>query len=190
MGVFDNTICGPGFVLGGCMSTLCAPTSPETRSRLRLGCALGVVLQVLQMQISSYLLLWACNFPHAKACQLDGEYLSILTIQVQQRTRSGHSSCPENMATGGKSPTLLMGSKLPTIICLDKIHAGDSDGDEDQQSPNEKGAPNKTRTRSLKISRFACHFHKRSPSRYCSAACDGRYKKCEGPGWENLASIK
>ena len=189
--MFDNTICGPGFVLFDCMSTLCAPTSPETRSYFGLSCPPGVVLRLFQMQIANYLLLWACNSPNAKASQLDGEFLSILTIQVQHRIRSGHSSGPENMAIGGSSPAQCMGSNLPTIICPDKIHGGHrGDDDEDQQSPNEKGAPNKIGARSLKILRFACHFHKRSPSRYCSTACDGRYKKCEGPGWENLASIK
>lgn len=105
--------------------------------------------------------------------------------------KSSESQSPPsggNRATNTTSPSAASSHSSPDSL-KNKRDSGDQNG-EDEERP-----PRKYRTQGgfgscLQSSyRFACHFHKFSPTKY-STQSDIKYQMCMGPGWESIATVK
>jgi hypothetical protein len=108
--------------------------------------------------------------------------------QRQQQQHTHNSSSSPAMASDSTFAPQSLSNGVDSTVWLKKFNDHDREDDQDQDSPEGDEDPTTAMPRSLVTLRFACHFHKHTPSRYCAAGCG--YKTCEHPGWENIAGVK
>jgi len=150
----------------------------------KIYCSPELVIRLLLMQISSHVFL---NKVKHHALVMD---LIDCSIRRSKRPRQQYSnpSSSWTMTSDGTVTPHPSGSSLVTTVWLKKFNDDDCEDDENQDSPDEEEDPTTAMPRSRNTLRFACHFHKRAPSRYCAAGC--RYKTCDHPGWEDIDDVR
>jgi len=168
-----------------CSSTSYSAAYPYSPLGSTTYCSPELVIRLLRMQISSYFFL--NQFKHHTRVVKPTE-CCIRRSEKLQHQYNNNSSCSSTMASDVTFTPRPVGSSLVTTVWLKKFNNDGCKDGKDQDSPDDDEDPTTAMPGSLNTLRFACHFHKRAPSRYCAAGC--RYTTCEDPGWENIFGVK
>jgi hypothetical protein len=167
------------------MQASCNTAYPHTILASTIDSSPELVISLLQIQIWSHVFLR--EFTHrARVAGLIED-----CIRCSQKWRQQHphiSSYSSTMASDSTFTPCPLVSSFDSTERLKKFNDDGREDDQDQDSPDGDKDPTTATPRSRSTLRFACHFHKYSPSRYCAAGC--RNKTCEHPGWENIAGVK
>jgi hypothetical protein len=185
MAVYPTAECSSGLLQNGCILAFCNTAHPHAILDSTIRCSPELVIRLLQFQIWSHGFLKELKH-RARVVELIERWRRRSKKVRQQHTQSSSSSSA--MASDSTFMLRPSGSKLDFTVSLKDINDDGREDDKDQNSPDGDGDPTTAMPRSLVPLRFACHFHKRTPSRYCALGC--RYKTCEHPGWENIAGVK
>jgi hypothetical protein len=185
MAVYQTAECSSGLLQNGCILGSCNAAYPHAVVASTIRCSPKLVIRLLQFQIWSHGFLKELEH-RARVVGLIERFLRCSEKVRQQHTHNSSSSS----TTAGDCTLKLcpLGSNLDFTVSLRKFNDDGREDDEDQDSPDGDEDPTTAMPRSRDTLRFACHFHKRAPSRYCAAGC--RYKTCEHSGWENIAGVK
>jgi hypothetical protein len=177
--------CSSGLLQNGYISVSCSTACPHAPLASTIYCSPELVVRILLMQISSHVFLNKFRL-HAQVVELIECCTRFSKRLWHQYTNNSSSS--STMASDDTFTPPPLSSSLVTSVCLKNFNDDACEDDEDQDSRDDGENPTTAMPRSLNTLRFACHFHKRAPSRYCAAGC--RYNTCENPGWENIAGVK
>jgi hypothetical protein len=167
------------------MQAYCNTAYPHAILASTIDSSPELVVRLLQFQIWSYVFLREFKY-HARVAGLTERCIRCSQKWRQQHTHN--SSYSSTMASDSKFTSRPLVSSFDSTVRLKKFNDDGREDDQDQNSPDGDKDPTTATPRPLDTLRFACHFHKYSPSRYCAAGC--RNKTCEHPGWENIAGVK
>ncbi len=150
--------------------------------------SIQLLLGVLKVQLSSFDILQQ-NSSSKAITHIILLWASIsINMRWSQYVAKSYSSAAASIDTRSEPLSL---NSTSTPIFASQMAYGNEDGDSGgQQSPEDNESRRSNSQSQLRRCRFACHFHKYSPSLYCAANCDERYKWCEKPGWESLAAVR
>jgi hypothetical protein len=184
MAAYQIAECSSGLLQNGCISASYSTACSHAPLASAVYRSPELVVRILLMQISSHVFLNKFRL-HAWVVELVeccARFSKRLWHQYTNNSSSSSTIASEDTFTPHP-----LGSNLVTTVWLKKFNDDGCEDDEDQDLPDDGENPTPAMPRSLSTLRFACHFHKRAPSRYCAAGC--RYKACENPGWENIAGV-
>jgi hypothetical protein len=185
MAVYPTAECISGLLQNSCIMASCNTAYPHAILASKIRCSPELIILLLQFQIWSHGFLKELKH-RARVVELIERCIRRSKKVRQQHTHNSSSS--STMASDSTFTLRPSGSKLDFAVSLRKFNDDGREDDKDQDSPDGDGDPPTAMPRSLVTLRFACHFHKRAPSRYCAAGCG--YKTCEHSGWENIAGVK
>jgi hypothetical protein len=173
--------CSSGLPQNGCMQASCNTAYPHAILASPIDSSPELVIRLLKFQI------WSHDFLREFKHHVGVAGLIERCIRCSQKW-THNSSYSSTMASDSTFMPCPLVSSFDSTERLKKFNDDGREDDQDQDSPDGDKDPITATPRSLSTLRFACHFHKYSPSMYCAAGC--RNKTCEHPGWENIAGVK